>query len=358
MTESEKKTILEQIRKGEIDVEPYDPNTLNMPTPIERQALQSNIEENGLIEPLTVTFKEGTPYIVNGNARYEVYKNKVESNQWKHSLPEIIEIPIEKAQKCRAAEFYHKDKTALQRAIYGAYYFGEKLQANAEERQKSGKKGATCETGTVGHHIGKIVGCGASYGNKAKQLINVDKEFFYDMIFKRAIPMPGKDIRAFIKLPDDRKKEYIESMKKHIDDPMQNENDTLFRKAEKELGDYYEKKDNDILSNVAGGSAFVEELTTALLDKTQDNTNVINDQDINLEYTESILTNKEIPFEAKQLINELLREQFGIESKFPSMEFVKFDPAPYQLLMEMQEITLPSYWLSKEDIMKLMEEPA
>lgn len=363
-----------QLENCSIPVEIYDPHTYQIPDPFERASIEKYLHDDGClaIYPIVYTVIDDTVFIVEGNIRYTYYKKSKTDGTWEHNPPTFLRVDAEHAQKIRKAAFYKKDKSKLQRAIYGAYFYAEAFQQDAEKRQLSGRTVNADDKGTVASKIALLVGCSESYAKSGLMLWRADNEFFYDMIYLRSLYMSSDDVKQFKNLTSEKKQRYIDVMKSHIDDADLNKRKSLFKIAENELYDTLKNTDEKIINDIAGGAQHRESFMNAFNDaktssSSKSNVSSHNEQNSNdgnsneFTYEIPLRCNAQIPDDALDAISNFLESQFQIMCKRMDnrMEMIMdFDMKPYQILMKLNNPHFTSYFLSTDEIFQIIGETA
>ena len=172
--------VLEKIKNAEIEIEVYEPTSRTLPTEQEEHQRRESLLQVGLINPIIITKDENNkPFIVDGNLRYKIIRELKQQGQWNMEV-KISVVDLAQAKNYRNVQTNHKNYSKIQLAIYAVYHYWEEVEKASLERQQSGAI-ATTAKGKTSEIVGKRGGVGKSYVESAHKLLELDKEFFYNL---------------------------------------------------------------------------------------------------------------------------------------------------------------------------------
>ena len=262
-----------QIVKGSIAVQVYQPKTRDCPTEEDYSTMLQDIEKRGIVEPIYFVVIDDQPQLVDGNTRYEIYRQLLKQNKWKHPDPKVEEVESEEeASNKRETNVIKKKLDSMKRNVYFAYMYYEEKKKEAEQRQKAGKKAESNEKGKPEELLSKQFGTGINAVGLIGRIMELDKEFLYQSVFNRGYTVRVNDMKDFLKLTDKQQKERLKYMWALIDEDKKiservKENNKLFVRA----NSHFKKADTEAaqrtITSAVGGDEEMEELKNALLSR-------------------------------------------------------------------------------------------
>lgn len=260
-----------QIIQGSIEVPVYQPETRDCPTEEDYNVMQQDVEKQGIVDPIYFVVIDDQPQLVDGNTRYEIYRNLLTQNNWKHPEPKVEEVQsIEEATIKREANMIAKKRDPMKLNVYFAYKYYEGKKKEAEERKKAGKKAESNEKGKPEELLNKEFGTGINAVGYIGRIMELDKEFLYQSIFNRGYTVRITDMQDFLRLTNKQQKERLDYMWSLMNtDKGKNErvreDNNLFVRA----NSHFKKADTEAaqktVTSVLGGDEEMEELKKSLL---------------------------------------------------------------------------------------------
>ena len=89
-------------------------------------------------------------------------------------------VDLAQAKNYRNVQTNHKNYSKIQLAIYAVYHYWDEVEKASLKRQQSGTTATTIK-GKTSEIVGKMGGVGKSYVESSHKLLELDREFFYDL---------------------------------------------------------------------------------------------------------------------------------------------------------------------------------
>lgn len=221
--------ILQQIKNVEIEVESYEANSRALHTQQEETQRRESLLRNGLINPIIITESENNePLIVDGNLRYKIIRELKEDKKWITFPINIHEIPLEQAKNYRDIQTNHKNYSKIQLAVYAAYNYWDEVEQASLQRQQSGTT-ANEKKGKTSKIVGNMGSVSEKYAEYAHKLLEIDREFFYEIFFIHRFSVKKDEILRLIDINSNDSgfaKKIVHEMKSIFDGEKNNHTDT------------------------------------------------------------------------------------------------------------------------------------
>jgi len=201
--------VLKKIKNAEIEVDVYEPASRILPTEQEENQRRESLLQVGLINPIIITKDENNkPLIVDGNLRYKIIRELKQKDQWNMEI-KISVVDLVQAKNYRNVQTNHKNYSKIQLAIYAVYHYWDEVEKASLERQQSGTI-ATTAKGKTSEIVGKRGGVGKSYVESAHKLLELDREFFYNLFVIQRYSIRKTELDELLCINSNQTKTYNE----------------------------------------------------------------------------------------------------------------------------------------------------
>ncbi len=312
-------SVLEQIENAEINVDPYDPDSLPKSTIADRNLIRQSLIEKGLLNPIVVTTDEkGTPLIVDGNLRYRLCKELKEAGKWKHGNLPVKEVTLEVAKQHRSTQTYHKNFTPMQLAIEAVKKYWNECQQQSAQIQKAGKKANADKKGRTSEKVANKSGVNEKYILTAHKLLELD-DFFYKFLFIGRNEMKYKEAQELTDLNKNnpaKAKAYVAEMKnlflaqigKYTDT---NKEKSIYEEAKSIVNSNDTESNEKKIKRVIGNTDEYKKLVKRLTKKWGEKMEQIEWNDITADCT--IQTSMELSKDLQEFMKKVAKHMFNVD---------------------------------------------
>lgn len=209
----------EKIKWADVDLKLYRENTFAKPTNEEYMARLDSLSGHLARKPEVVITKNdnGDAYLlVDGSLNYEIVRQLNEKINPKIELD--VEIVDNKtADAYLSTRLITKNYSGIQRGVYAVYHYWDNLSEQSKNNRKNNKN-PKYDKGSTAEKISKIAGVGSTYINMIYKLLDLDRDFFYKLLYVNRQSIQNKEIKQLLNMSDTQQQKILNEMKKIFDD--------------------------------------------------------------------------------------------------------------------------------------------